>query len=277
MTSTSLTGIYIYPIKSLAGFQADRWNVTETGLEYDRKWMLIDHNQHFLSQRKLPKMALITTRISPPYLVITAPQMEPLLLLLQPAAGERINSTIWQDQCAAQHISYAADLWFSDFLQHPCQLVYKPDDAVRQVDVNYAKPHDQTAFADGFPFLIISEGSLSALNQAMQLDLPMIRFRPNLVLAGCASYAEDYWREISIGEIGFRLPKPCSRCSIPNIDPSNASLGKEPLKTLNLHRKWQNQVYFGQNALHNQSGVLQLGDPVTIHLTGKPQPPLAQS
>jgi uncharacterized protein YcbX len=108
----------------------------------------------------------------------------------------------------------------------------------------------------------------------MALNLPMTRFRPNLVVAGCGSYAEDSWRKISIGAIDFRLPKPCSRCSVVVIDPESAEVGQEPLRTLNLTRKWQNKVYFGQNALHDQQGLLTVGDRVHIKVIGDKQPPL---
>jgi uncharacterized protein YcbX len=108
----------------------------------------------------------------------------------------------------------------------------------------------------------------------MQMELTMNRFRPNLVISGCDSFAEDTWREITIGNIGFRLPKPCSRCSVPTIDPETGETGKEPLSTLNRLRKWQNKVYFGQNAIHNGCGVLSVGDSVQINLTGQKQPPL---
>jgi uncharacterized protein YcbX len=145
---------------------------------------------------------------------------------------------------------------------------------IRPVDPDYGRDTDTVAFSDGFPFLIISENSLVLLNRDMQLNLPMTRFRPNLVISGCPGYAEDSWREISIGAIAFRLPKPCSRCSVPNIDPDTAKTGKEPLATLNRIRKWQNKVYFGQNALHNQCGTLAVGDTVLVKVVGAKQPPI---
>jgi uncharacterized protein YcbX len=104
--------------------------------------------------------------------------------------------------------------------------------------------------------------------------LPMMRFRPNLTIGDCPAYAEDSWREISIGAIDFRLPKPCSRCSIPTIDTETAQTGKEPLRTLNRIRKWRNNVYFGQNALHNQCGTLTVGDAVQVKVIGAKQPPI---
>lgn len=271
----SLNSIVIYPIKSLAGIQLKQSIVTKTGLKYDRKWMLVDERQQFLSQRSLPKMALIKTRITAQQLIVSAPGYPELSLPLETTeTTEHVNATVWHDQCSAVSVSQIADQWFSDFLQTSCQLVYQPENSVRTVDQNYAQANDQTSFSDGFPFLIISEASLTLLNQQMNLSLSMRRFRPNLTIANCTSYAEDSWREINIGEISFRLPKPCSRCSVPQIDPETALSDKEPLRTLARTRKWKNQVYFGQNALHDNEGILRIGDELTIHQTGSAQPPL---
>jgi uncharacterized protein YcbX len=274
MTQPTLGAITLYPVKSLAGINVTYWPVTKTGLQFDRKWMLIDRAGHFLSQRTLPAMALIKTALTETQLILSATGMENLFLPLEPAKGAPITSTVWHDQYEALSVSAQADQWLSTFLKQDCRLVYHPDTALRRVDVNYAQPSDQVAFADGFPFLLIAENSLVALNQAMRLNLSMARFRPNLVITGCPAYAEDSWREIRIGEIDFRLPKPCSRCSVPTIDPDTATLSKEPLTTLNRLRKWHNKVYFGQNALHNQAGILSVGDTVTINIIGEKQPPL---
>jgi uncharacterized protein YcbX len=274
MTQFILSAIAVYPVKSLAGISANSWAVTEKGLQYDRKWMIIDNDRQFLSQRKLPRMALIKTALTDKNLILSALGMEDLSLPIDPADGQIINSTIWHDQCDARSVSTDADQWLSDFLKLECRLVYQPDNVIRPVDPRYAKPTDKVTFADSFPFLIISENSLVTLNHEMQLNLPMTRFRPNLIISGCTGYAEDSWREISIGAINFRLPKPCSRCSVPAIDPETAKIGKEPLFTLNRTRKWQNKVYFGQNALHDQCGKLTIGDAVLIKLSGANQPPI---
>jgi len=274
MTHKTLSAITLYPVKSLAGISVTRWPVTKTGLEYDRKWMLVDNAGQFLTQRRLPRMALIKTTLTGSHLILSASGMEDLSLPLKPADGEIIKCIIWNDQCNALRVSLEADQWLSHFLNHNCRLVYQPDEIIRHVDRDYGSQTDNVAFSDGFPFLIISENSLASLNQEMQLNLPMTRFRPNLVISGCPGYAEDSWREISIGAIDFRLPKPCSRCVIPTIDPDTAQTGKEPLRTLNRIRKWQNNVYFGQNALHNQCGTLSVGDSVQVKVTGPKQPPI---
>lgn len=269
-----LSQIYLYPVKSLASIAVSSWPVGKNGLLYDRKWMLIDEQHQFLSQRRLPKMALIKTRIEQDHLILSAPDQENLVLALNPTLGDDIEVGIWHDRCLAKTISAQADDWLSEFLQTYCRLVYHPDHRQRQVDQKYAHADDQTAFSDGFPFLIVSENALLALNHAMQLDMSMLRFRPNLVVADCASYAEDSWRRIRINHIEFRLPKPCSRCSVPGIDPETAIINKEPLTTLSRLRRWENKIYFGQNALHDGCGTLTVGDSVFILETGDKRPPI---
>ena len=274
MPPYQLSKLYIYPVKSLAGFSVDHWPVTKTGLKHDRKWMLVDSDGQFLSQRKIARMALIKTALTEDRLILSAPTMPDLSLPLGPVGGDLVACVIWKDRCHALGVAPKADHWLSRFLNQDCRLVYQPDDEIRRVDPLYADASDSVAYSDGFPFLIISENSLAALNREMRLELPMSRFRPNLVISGCPGYAEDEWREISIGAIDFRLPKPCSRCAVPTINPETAESGKEPLVALNRTRKWQNKVYFGQNALHNQSGVLSVGDVVEVKLTGPKRPPI---
>ncbi|MSR17231.1 MAG: MOSC domain-containing protein [Methylococcaceae bacterium] len=277
MNIFTLSDIFIYPVKSLAGIRISEWDVVETGLKYDRQWMLVDENGQFLSQRRLPKMALIQTRLTDSELILSAPNFSDFSLSLELKGGAIIRSTVWEDCCDAQHVSNQVDKWFSDVLKMPCRLVYLPTKTKRGVDLQYANNTDCVAFSDGFPFLIVSENSLNALNAELENSIEMARFRPNLVISGCEAYAEDSWREIRIGEIDFRLPKPCSRCSVPGINPKTADVTKEPLTTLNRLRKWQNKIYFGQNALHNQNGNLNVGDIVNIKTSGKKQPPIFES
>ncbi|MCX7073802.1 MAG: MOSC domain-containing protein [Methylococcales bacterium] len=277
MNIFTLSDIFIYPVKSLAGIRISEWDVVETGLKYDRQWMLVDENGQFLSQRRLPKMVLIQTRLTDSELILSAPNFSDFSLSLELKGGAIIQSTVWEDCCDAQHVSNDADAWFSAILEMPCRLVYLPTKTKRGVDLRYANNTDRVAFSDGFPFLIVSENSLNALNVELENSIEMARFRPNLVISGCESYAEDSWREIRIGEIDFRLPKPCSRCSIPGINPKTADVTKEPLTMLNRLRKWQNKIYFGQNALHNQNGNLKVGDIVEIKISGKKQPPIFES
>ncbi|MGR9071913.1 MAG: MOSC domain-containing protein [Gammaproteobacteria bacterium] len=268
-----LSEIYVYPVKSLSGIKVESWKVDEKGLEKDRKWMLVDRHGTFISQRQKPEMALISTALTTNSLILSAPGLSDLVIPIESPDGEEIHVSIWSDRCTARSVSKEADQWLQQFLHFDCSLVYQPDGAVRKVDARYASPDDQVRFSDGFPFLIVSENSLMALNSEMNQNLSIIRFRPNLVIRNCVPYAEDRWRNISIGAIRFRLPKPCSRCSVPAVDPKTARVDKEPLKTLNRLRKWKNKVYFGQNAIHSGIGLLSVGDQLVIHQTGPAQPP----
>lgn len=264
MQPPRLSDIYIYPVKSLTGIRVEQWPVTAKGLLYDRHWMLVDDQQQFLSQRRLPRMTLLSTALTETHLTISAPGMDDLCFALQAQSGEVLTVQIWQDECQAQVVSDQADRWFTEFLQVPCRLVFQAETDIRPVDPTYANPSDQTSFSDGFPFLIIAERSLADLNSRLPSPIGMARFRPNLVIAHCAAFAEDTWRDIRINNIQFRLPKPCSRCPVPTVDPITAEYGKEPLSTLSHFRKWQSKVYFGQNALHDRSGTLHCGAEVTV-------------
>ncbi len=270
-----LEQIYIYPVKSLGGFPVDAWPVARTGLLYDRKWMLVDAEGQFLSQRRLPRMALLHALIAGEALRLSTAGAADLVLPLRAAEdAPEVEVTVWGDRCLAKHVSAEADAWLSRALDFPCRLALQPDDDLRQVDLNYAASGDMTAFSDGFPMLLTSTPSLDALNAAMGLNLSMLRFRPNLVAGDCAAYAEDLWRRVRIGDITFRLPKPCSRCAVPTIDPVTASGGKEPLTTLSRLRQWNKKVYFGQNLIHDAEGMLQCGAPIEVLDTGAPQPPI---
>lgn len=258
-----LGNLYRYPVKSCRGENLSSMSVVERGLAFDRHWMLVNEQGRFLSQRELPRMALITPTLTDSGLLLHAPGM--FELEVQPDSLAQIEVQIWRDSCNAQLMSARADQWLRDFLGQPCRLVYLPGGQRRQVDQAYAGSEDQVGFADGFPFLLISRASLDDLNQRMGLSLPMTRFRPNLVIEGCDAYAEDKWKRIRIGQLEFRVVKPCSRCVIPTVNPETGEReGNEPLKTLMSYRKQGNNVYFGQNLLHDGQGKLEAGMAVEV-------------
>jgi uncharacterized protein len=259
-----LSGLYVYPIKSLGGISLEAWDVDGRGPRYDRRWMLVDEDGWFISQRELPRMALISVRIEPDRLVVNAPHMPSLELPLGLTTGKTVTARIWDDIVEASPVGDDADRWFGEFLGTRCRLVFLPDESVRPVDPDYGEAGDRVGLADGFPFLLISEASLADLNSRLEQLLPMNRFRPNLVIGGCEPFAEDVWKRIRIGSITFRVVKPCSRCAITTVDQSTAVTGKEPLRTLARFRKVGNKVLFGQNLIHDGTGTLRTYDPVEI-------------
>lgn len=265
MAEFKLSGIYIYPIKSAAGIALETAEVGERGFQYDRQWMVVDATGKFMTQRQFPRMALITVKLSGNFLAINAPHRESLSIPLQLDSPERISVQVWRDICDAIPLGDAVAKWFSEFLETPCQLVYLPNSSVRPINPRYATQNEQVSFADAFPFLLISEASLQDLNSRLDQPVPMNRFRPNLVVSGCEPFAEDTWHSISIGAISFRVVKPCDRCVITTVDQSQGIRGKEPLPTLAKYRRWDGKIWFGQNLIPEQLGILKVGDAVEIN------------
>jgi uncharacterized protein len=259
-----LSQLYVYPIKSAGGISLGASDVDERGLRYDRRWMLVDETGCFMSQRQFPRMALVGVRIEPDHIVVDAPGMPSLQMPLRPITGRLMLARVWDDLVESRTVSDDADRWFGEFLDVRCRLLCLPDESVRPVDPTYGGPGDRVGLADGFPFLLISEASLSDLNARLEQPVPVNRFRPNLVVRGCEPFAEDGWKLVRIGSLTFRVVKPCSRCTITTVDQGSAVVGKEPLRTLARFRKVGAKVLFGQNLIHDEVGTLSVGDPVEV-------------
>ena len=265
-----LSCLYVYPIKSCGGIAVMESNVDERGLRHDRRWMLVDEANQFISQRELPRMALIGVRIDADGLLVSGPDMPSLQVPFEPPDGTPLRARVWDDIVETLPVGGDADRWFSEFLAVRCRLVHLPEGSARTVDQAYGRADDQVSFADGFPFLLISEGSLAELNARLERPLPMDRFRPNLVVGGCDPFAEDGWRVVRIGPITLRVVKPCARCAITTVDQRTAARGKEPLRTLATFRRSGTKVLFGQNLIHDQTGILRTGDPVEVITRSSP-------
>ena len=238
-------------------------SVVKTGFRFDRRWMLVDQEQTFMTQRTYPRMALISVQVKSDHLGVTAPGMVALRVPLE-IVGDSTSVIVWNDRVDATDLGDDAARWFSEFLETTCRLVYLPDTSVRRVDPAHSANSDQVSFADAYPFLMISEGSLQDLNRRLETPVPVNRFRPNLVVAGCEAFAEDSWEAICIGGVMFRVVKPCSRCTIPTVNQATGERGKEPLRTLSRYREHEGRVFFGQNLIHNALGELKVGDTVKV-------------
>lgn len=261
----TVNALTIYPVKSLAGIALDSSMLDSMGLVYDRRWMLVTPDGNFLSQRKVPKMALIQPRFEQQQLILSNAEQQDLIVT-QPISQQTLHVTIWNDTVTAQRIGEIADKWLTEALGIPCHLVYIPDDKIRQCDQAFAKQGDRTGFADGFPILLISTASLDDLNQRLAHPVEMTRFRPNIVVEGCDAFAEDKWHEFTVENLTLRGVKPCSRCILTTVDPNTGKrTGMEPLHTLMSYRKQGNKVNFGQNVIHNTIGRIQIGD--KLHVT----------
>lgn len=278
-----VSALNIYPIKSCGGIALKEARIGPRGFYEDRAYMLIDPLGYFLTQREQPRMALIRPRFNEDgVLMVNAPGMQ-AMPIIPTHRGTRHEVFIWDDTCIAVDQGDAAAAWFSAFLDTTCRLVRMPEDYTRPVNPRYSiSQHDEVGFADGFPFLLISEASLHDLNTRLKQPISMNRFRPNIVVQNTQPYAEDTWRAIRIGRIVFHIVKPCARCPIPTTDQETATRGKEPLKTLATYRHATRGVMFGQNLIHEQEGSIQVGEPIEIidiaagpNFTLKKRPPVS--
>ncbi|PTR01238.1 hypothetical protein C8P68_101472 [Mucilaginibacter yixingensis] len=257
--------LFIYPVKSLGGIALNNALVTDRGLRYDRRWMLVDDNNRFLSQRELPQMALFKPALHKQGISVTyTPDQSSFLIPFQPQTTTLDTFTVWDDSITGQYVSPAADEWFTQKLGVNCRLAYMPDDTQRQTDLKYAQPGMITSFADAYPFLLIGQASLDDLSNRVGHAIPANRFRPNIVFTGGESFAEDELAHFSINNIHFYGVKLCVRCPVPGIDQDTAERQKEPLKTLAGFRRRLNKVYFGQNLTHVGQGTIAVGDEMEI-------------
>ena len=263
MTSFLVSGLSIYPVKSCRGIKLNSALVESFGLENDRRWMVVDENGVMLTQRKISKMCLIQVELTEAGLILKTTSMDSLSVI-NPVSKKKVTVKVWADECQAYDAGDEAAKWLSQVLSVTCRLVYFPDDEFRQVDLTYANKGDETAFSDGFPLLLISQASLDDLNSRLNKPVTMDRFRPNIIVSGCQPFAEDKWKKIRIGNIIFRIAKPCSRCVIPAINIKTAEREEEPIKTLIAYRKRDNKIFFGQNVIANSFGEIEVGMPVEI-------------
>ena len=263
--SLLISELLIYPVKSLGGIRMESCRVTERGFEHDRRWMLVDAKNRFITQREFPELVFFRTAILGNNICITDKRDDcSINIPLVTNGGETIAVDIWDDRCEAICMDQPISDWFSERLLQPVRMVYMPDQSHRPVDPAYAENGELTSFSDGYPVLIIGEASLQDLNRRLETPMTMDRFRPNIVFKGELPFEEDGFLEIFSGDVQFRAVKPCARCILTTTDQESGLRSPEPLKTLSVYRKLNNKIYFGQNLLVLKTGSIQVGDKLTI-------------
>ena len=267
-----LSGLFIYPVKSLGGFSVPTAEVDALGLIGDRRFLVVDETGRFLTQRVLPRMALIQTALSSEALTLSAAGAGPIAIARQADSPAPLRSvTIWKSEgLLAEDCGDAPAAWLSDFLAARVRLVRIGEKFRRPVLKPAAGPGDCVTFADAVPLLVVGESTLADLNDRLvargEAALPMNRVRPNLVVSGSAAFAEDEWPRFRIGDVAFRAAGPCIRCIITTTDQETGERGKEPLRTLATYRRTAagSAVIFGQNLIHEtKRGTLRVGDAVS--------------
>jgi uncharacterized protein YcbX len=265
-----LSTIHIFPIKSCAPLTLGEASVEPRGLAGDRRWMVIDASGKFITGRQLPRLTLIRAQPDGRALRLQAPGMPALHIESAIADGARVETAVWEAAVAPLLATDAAHAWLTRYLGEPCRLVHMDENCVRQVksmyDGKYGRDEDVVSLADAFPLLLISQAALDALNAKLAQPVPMLRFRPNLVVAGTAPHAEDGWKRIRIGAVEFDVVTACTRCVFTTVDFERGERDPsgEPLRTLTTYRRTPNGVTFGQNLIPRGQGVVRVGDAIEV-------------
>jgi uncharacterized protein len=256
-----LSQLFIHPIKSCGGIAVDEAPLIETGFEYDREWMVVDQHGGLVTQRELPRMALIQPTLRASDLVLRAPGMLALHLQLDAVEGD-CRVRVWDDTVDAYDMGDLAAQWFSDFLGQPLRLARFNPDVQRLASAQWTGTIEaRTAFSDQFPLLVISTASLAELNRRLAAAghdaVTMQRFRPNIVIDGIEdAHGEDFIDTLTLesadGPVVLKLVQPCSRCTVPDIDPITAVPGHAVTDTMSAYRanaRVGGALSFGQNAV----------------------------
>ncbi|MGQ0844346.1 MAG: MOSC domain-containing protein [Sporichthyaceae bacterium] len=267
---TALTGIRRYPVKSCRGEDLASALVEPWGLAGDRRWMVVDAAGDAVTAREAPALLQVQPEVAETGLRFTAPGRAPLTVAAP--SNPPVATAVWGNRVAACPAEADAAAWFGAIVGAEVRLVYLRDPNGRSPDPAYSHPGDRVSFADGYPLLLTNEASLSALDDLVATGrapetgpLSMVRFRPNVVVAGFAPWAEDGWRRLRIGEATFRAVKGCSRCVLTTVDPDTLARGHEPVATLARHRRWDGKTWFGVNLVPDTPGAtIRLGDGVEI-------------
>jgi uncharacterized protein YcbX len=265
----TLTQLFLYPVKSLGGYAVDAAQVTPRGLQHDRRWLIVDARNRFMTQRQLPGLALLT--VAPAFNGFLLrhrerPDLLPLFIPFAATPDRTLFVIIWDDLVWAWRGDPDADEWLSDALGSDCRLVYMSDMVRRDVEPDHNPEGQLVSFADGYPFLLVGENALADLNTRLAEPVPLNRFRPNLVFGGGLPYDDDHWHEFRIGELPFRAVRGCGRCVLTTIDQRTARKdpGSEPLRTLASYRKVDSSTLFGQNVTGPGKGWVRVGDGISV-------------
>lgn len=260
-----VASLHLYPLKGGRGIEVESARVTPRGIEGDRRYMVVDENGVFVSQREASRLALVTALPVPGGLRLEACGSCMEVPRVEDEAALRV-ARLWAGTCVGVDQGDAVAAWLSRWLDRPCRLLWQPETAPRRVDQRYAvSAGDVVSFADGYPLLVCSSASLAVLNSQLEAPVPMNRFRPSLVVEGWTEpWFEDRVARLRAGEVELALVKQCARCVVTTVDQRTAERGREPLRTLARIRRSQRGAMFGENAIPTLVGAVAAGDRVEV-------------
>jgi uncharacterized protein YcbX len=266
--------LHIYPVKSLRGLTVPRVEIDPLGSVGDRRFMVVDPEGSFLTQRTLARMALVGTAIDEACLTLFSDGFGDVRVRRTPdPVSPTVRVRVWKSEgLEAEDCGAEPAEWLSRVIGTRCRLVRIGAGFRRPVRPSAARPGDLVAFADAFPFLAVTRASLDDLNARIVEQggspVPMDRFRPNIVVDGCTAFAEDAWKRVRVGQAVFRIAGPCARCVVTTTDQVTGAREAEPLLTLATYRRDPTEtthVNFGQNLVNeSKAGFIRVGDPVEV-------------
>jgi uncharacterized protein len=257
LNEIELTRLFVYPIKSARGIEVSSANVLERGLEYDRRFMLVDDDGHLITARVQPKLLTVIPSIEGGCLTVNAPGMPALRFPLEGSGLER-RVRVWTDWMPGLDVGAEPSAWFSDFLGAKLRLVWMPDHSERRMNAAFGP--SRISFVDGNPLHLVNEASLIDLEARVGTKVAVERFRPNLVVRGAPAFAEDRWTRLRFENLELQPCEACARCMVVNLEPNSGAFSVEPLRTLASYRRQGKAVLFGQHLHALGHGVLRVGE-----------------
>jgi uncharacterized protein len=262
-----LSGLHLYPLKSGAAFRVDAVAVDALGPVGDRRWMLVGADGIPLTQREIPRLARVhALPAGDGGLELVALGMPPLAVAPPGEEAPVVRTSLWGTRRRDGRRPPRRRSGWENSSRRSADSFMSPPELARPVAGPWGRGSERTAFTDGFPFLLVGEGSLDALNERLASPVPMDRFRPNLVVAGTEPFEEDDWDAVRIGRVALRVVKPCPRCVVTTVDQATGvrDPAGEPLRTLARFRTRDGKAWLGVNLVHESEGELRLGDPVEV-------------
>ncbi|MEZ9834489.1 MOSC domain-containing protein [Vibrio breoganii] len=258
-----LSGINIFPVKSTSGIEQSRAWVGLEGISFDRRFVVTDLAGRMMTARKFPKMVTIKSTLLADGIVLSAPGANNLHLSTSDFDRDEFECKIWNDRFFAYTTTEKANAWFTKVIGSDAQLLFCGEESNRFRE----KLGTRVSFADAYPLLVISQGSLDELNRRASHPQTMSQFRTNIVVDGVEPFAEDGWERIAIGEVEFQVGSTCQRCVLTSVDPitGDKMADKEPTATLSRFRADEKgAIYFGMNLVALNEGIIEVGDEIRI-------------
>lgn len=279
MSTSRVVALNLHPVKSCAIRPVEVAMVERAGFAGDRRWMVVDGEGKLVSAREEHHLFSVVADVAQTdsavdeELRLQSPGFDDLHVVAE--SDVEVPVRLHRHELIGTLVSAAADEWISSVVGRPgLRLVRCSDPTRRALNPDFSAEGDHTAYADGYPVTLASRASLAQLNDwiaeaavergdDVPAPLPMERFRPNVVIDGdLEAFIEDSWSTVRLGGVPFRVAKRVDRCVMTTIDLADLKTGKEPIRTLARHRRWNGATWFAIHLIPDSTGEVHIGDEV---------------